>query len=188
MKLRLLLATLILIAAALLIGRYVDRQRILPGEGDNLSMPDNIDYYLSQVDYRAMNDQGRLNYHLRTPHLEHYIREDISRIEQPELELFSDQSHWSLQSGKGTLQHQQEQFELTRAVVLKRQSPRNPVQLNTSEMQLLARVNIVHIPQPLTLKTPTLDLQADSARIHLNRDQLFFSNVKATYQTSTGDS
>ncbi len=182
MKLRLLLLTFLLVGGALVIGWLFDKQSMLAPTRDSFQIPDNIDYYLSQVDYRAMNEQGKLNYRLQTPYLEHYIREDTSLIQQPRFQFLGEPAQWMIRSQKASLQHREERFELTRQVELKRESRLNPLRLSTSLMILLARDKIVDIPQPLKLTTPTLALQADSAKIHMDRELYQFSGVKATYQ------
>lgn len=187
MKLRLLLLTLVLVGSALVVGWLFDEQSVLSPTRDDFKIPDNIDYYLSRVDYRAMNEQGKLNYRLQTPYLEHYIREDTSQIEQPRFHFLGEPSQWKIRSGKASLQHRAERFELTQKVELQRESTIDPLRLNTSLMILLARDKIVDIPQPLTLKTPTLQLQAKSAQIHMSQDLYQFSGVRATYQPVARD-
>ena len=182
MKPRLLLLILLLIGGALLIGWFYDEQSAMTQAREELQIPDNIDYYLSQVDYRAMNDQGQLNYRLQTPYLEHYIREDSSHIQQPRFQILGQPSQWDIRAEQAILQHREERFELKHQVELRRQSGSEALQLDTALMILLARDKIVDIPQALTLKTPTLDLQADSALIHINNELYQFTGVKATYQ------
>lgn len=182
MKPRLLLLTLLLIASALLVGWFYDEQSALTQAREELQIPDNIDYYLSQVDYRAMNEQGQLNYRLQTPYLEHYIREDSSHIQQPRFQILGQPAQWDIRAEQAILQHREERFELKHRVELRRQSGSEPLQLDTALMILLARDKIVDIPQALTLKTPTLDLQADSALMHMENELYQFTGVKATYQ------
>lgn len=187
MKARWLLLVVVLIVSALFIGWLYDGKLGTAPQQADFQIPDNIDYYLSQVDYRAMDEAGKLDYRLQTPRLEHYIRQDISSIEQPRVELIGTASHWRLRASQATLQHQQERFELVDQVTLKRQSVHDPLRLDTSLMILLARDKLLDIPQSLTLQTATLDLQADSAKIYMDTDLYQFEGVKATYQPVSRD-
>ncbi len=181
MKVRLLFLTLLLIGSALIAGWFFNLQPLQETNQQALQIPDNIDYYLDQVDYRAMNDQGKPHYRMQAKRLEHYIREDVSQIEQPRFQLNGAASNWKVQSNKATLQHRQQRFELQRQVVLKRQSPDNPMRLNTQLLILQPQQDRVDIPQPLTLQTTVLSLQAASAQLNMKTDQYRFAAVKATY-------
>ena len=46
-----------------------------------LEIPTDIDFFLSQLNYRVFNSSGDLDYQLQSPYLEHFIKNDISRID-----------------------------------------------------------------------------------------------------------
>jgi len=181
MKIHYFLAIVIFIVTALGIGWFYDEKLPL-GSRDDFQVPDNIDYYLSQVNYRSMNEQGSLHYLLTTPYLEHYIREDISHIQRPNIRFNGNRSTWLMQSLTATLTHRQELFELQQQVELKNDSHADPLLLNTDLMILKPRDNIIEIPLALTLLSNNLDLKAESARIDMNNNQYRFHAVKAVYQ------
>ena len=173
---------LVLVSIAIGIGWFYDR-RLVPATTDALLLPDNIDYYLSQVNYRAMNQQGTIHYQLRSPYLEHYIREDISQIQQPDIQLNGEQSAWQIQAAKDTLQHREEVFELQQKVEMLRSSVVDPMRLNTELMVLRPQTNLIEIPAALTLISSQLQLQASSAMLDIDKSQYQFTRVKATHHS-----
>ncbi|MBC8210929.1 MAG: LPS export ABC transporter periplasmic protein LptC [Gammaproteobacteria bacterium] len=172
-----------LVSLAIGIGWFYDR-RLAPTTTEALLLPDNIDYYLSQVNYRAMNQQGTLHYQLLSPYLEHFIREDISQIQQPDLQLNGEQSSWRIQARNGTLQHQQEVFELQHQVEMLRNSAQDPMRLNTERMILRPQSNLIEIPAALTLVSSTIHLQAAGATLNIDKNYYQFNRVKATHQAN----
>lgn len=181
MKSSYLLITIMFISAALGIGWFFDNR--LPKIAINtLEVPDNIDYYLSNLKYRSMNQQGSLHYQLKTPYLEHYIQQDTSHLQQPNLQFYGDNSTWFIQAETGRLQHKEEQFTLLKQVELKRDSPQQPMLLTTDLMVLQARDNLIQIPQSMTLIASNLKLQAKSAVLDMNKNSYQFEQVNATFK------
>ena len=157
----------------------------LPSTSSTLQLPDNIDYYLSKVNYRSMNEKGDVHYLLLTPYLEHYIREDISQIQQPEIQLNGDLSAWLIQATNGSLQHAEEVFELQQEVEMLRNSELDPMRLNTELLILMPRSNLIEIPQHLSLVSSSLNLQADSATLNIDENRYQFNRVKAIHRPAT---
>ena len=52
-----------------------------------LEIPTDIDYFLAELKYRIFNQAGSLDYQLRSPYLEHFARDDISRVKQPVVDV-----------------------------------------------------------------------------------------------------
>ncbi len=176
---RLLLYALLAIAA-LIAGRYIETPSpiaVKPRE----KPPDNIDFYLSGVDYRAMDRQGQLRYRLRSPLLEHYRREDVSRVQRPDIEYRLPGKRWRLAARQGEMQHRQKRLLLQRGVRLRREGSR-PMQLDTGQLELQTETRIVRLPEALRLESPGLQLEADSAVLQLDRGRYRFQRVRAVHQ------
>lgn len=180
-----LLAIIALIAVASAVGWFYDRRAPVTAITSSLEVPDNVDYYLSQVKLRSMNRRGTLHYQLLSPYLEHYIREDISHIEQPEIQFNGMQSGWSIQSKTGTLQHKDERFELQQQVVMLQNNSDDPLKMNTELMILKPRSNLVEIPKFVTVVSSRIDLKAANALLDIDRNYHRFNRVKAIHQPST---
>ena len=176
----------LLAIAALVVGRFVQTPSpvILKPKQE---VPDNIDFYLAGVDYRAMNEQGRLGYRLQTPLLEHYRREDVSRVRQPRIEYRLPQQRWRLQAEQGELRHREDRLLLERGVRLQRDGDR-PMRLDTEQLQLYSVARIATLPLPLVLQTPRLRLEADSARLQLDNGRYRFDGVRAVHQPPEAES
>lgn len=174
----LVIATLII--GALSTGWFFDTQSTLMIESP-LEVPDNIDYYLSGVRYRAMTTEGAIRYELDSPYLEHYIQEDISVIQQPFIDYRGTPQRWTLSANKGVLQHQSEVFELHQQVKLARIDDIDPLQLATERMILTTQDDLVVIPQEVVLSSRRLQLQANSATLDVTNNHYRFNGVKATY-------
>lgn len=175
-----LLTVIIIISAALGIGWFFDEKKATEAI-NTLEVPDNIDYYLSNLKYRSMNPQGTLHYQLETPYLEHYILQNSSQLQQPRMQFNGENSSWFISAESGNLLHAEQQFTLHQQVELKRNSSRQPMQLNTDLMILKAHNNLIQIPQKMLLNTNNMNLKAGSAELNINQNRYKFKQVKATY-------
>jgi len=170
----------IFISAAVIMGWLLSNQKPR-STASPLQVPDNIDYYLSNINYKSMNLQGSLHYLLQSPLLQHYIQEDVSHIQQPVIQFNGDKSSWLIHSETGLLQHKNEKFELRTKVRLKRNSLL-PMLLTTELMFLKPQQNLVQIPQDMTVTSDSVNLQAASAELDMNKNTYKFKRVKAIYQ------
>ncbi len=85
-----------------------------------LEIPTDIDFFLSQLNYRVFNSSGGLDYQLQSPYLEHFIKNDISRIEQPIIQVYRDSGDWQVEALQGTILHRQEWVQLDNNVVMEK--------------------------------------------------------------------
>lgn len=83
-----------------------------------LEIPIDIDYFLTQVKYRVMAKSGKLDYELRSPYLQHFKQQDISRLETPEIKIFRNQKPWQMQADRAELLHQENILEFINNVRL----------------------------------------------------------------------
>ena len=175
-----LIVAVIAIVGALSLGWFFDpRPSLIPRS--LLQVPDNIDYYLADFRYQAMDEDGKPHFELQSPYLEHYIREDISQIRQPFIIYRTDPFQWQVSALQGSLAHQQELLRLEQQVDLQRISGQQPLRLNTEVMILETANDLVEMPEALTLTTDNLWLQADNASLYMNKNYYQFNRVKATY-------
>lgn len=149
---------------------------------NSLEVPDNIDYYLAEVNYRVFNDSGEPSYQLQAPYLEHFIREDLSQITQPDIQYYAENNQWQMTADQGTLKHEKEILELSQQVRLKRVDLNNPLLLTSELMVFTPNDEQLEIPQKLQVKTNDLELQADSALMDIKNNRHEFHHVKAIYQ------
>lgn len=120
MNSRILIFVALLGVAAIALG-WLYEARLKPEiERAELVFPDNIDYFLTDLRYRAMNEDGRLDYEFRSRRLEHRRVTDVSHIEQPALQIYRRGDHWRIDSEAGQFEHQQNRLHLERNVVMQK--------------------------------------------------------------------
>jgi LPS export ABC transporter protein LptC len=171
------------IAIAAIVGWLFDFKKA-PLPQQLLQAPDNIDYYMKQVNYRAFDSRGLLQYHLRTPYLEHFIREDASHLQTPDLEYFADKEQWHARSNTAVLVHADEVLTFRQNVDLRRVQGAQPLELQSEVLILRSREEQMEIPVAMTLKQPGLHLQAQDALLDMKLKRHRFNGVKAVYQDS----
>ncbi|MCP4487219.1 MAG: LPS export ABC transporter periplasmic protein LptC [Gammaproteobacteria bacterium] len=89
-----------------------------------LEIPVDIDYYLSTVAYRAMDKNGQLHYTLKTPYLRHFKRDDISRMDKPEMAIYSDNELWQVRADSAEMLHRQNTVNLIDRVLMEKKGGR----------------------------------------------------------------
>lgn len=181
MKASHILIILLVLIAALTAGWFIESRPTLSIKAP-LQVPDNIDYYLAEVSLRSYDDSGAPRYQLQSPYLEHYIREDLSRIDQPDIHYFAKNNQWQITADKGSLLHQNQVFSLSQQARLQRIDPLNPMLLTSDLMIFTPDTEQVEIPQALRIETNDLKLLADSATMDIKNNRHEFHRVKATYQ------
>jgi len=85
-----------------------------------LEIPVDIDYYLSKVTYKVMNDEGNLDYRLRSPYLQHFKREDISRLDAPEIDIYRNNEHWRVKANSAEMRHEENILNLVNDVAMEK--------------------------------------------------------------------
>ncbi len=97
-----------------------------------LEIPVDIDYYLSKVTYKVMNDEGNLDYSLSSPYLRHFKREDISRLDTPLIDIYRNNEHWRVQAKSAELLHQQNTLNLISNVAMEK-TGNNPITIKADK-------------------------------------------------------
>lgn len=182
MKPRFLFILMLALIAAVVAGWFFDRQS-LPLAQNPLQIPDNIDYYLTGVKLKSFDQQGLPDYQLNSPYLEHFVREDISIIQQPDIRYFSAQADWMMSAQQGKLIHQSDIIELQQKASVKRNQLDNSMHLTSEQMIFNPDLDTVELPVALRMQSNQLDLNAQSALLDMKHDHHVFQRVNATYQT-----
>ena len=175
-----LLTVIIAVAGAVSLGWFFEPRPGLLTRAP-LEVPDNIDYYLANFSYTALDEDGSPHFELQSPYLEHYIREDVSQIQQPLITYQADPHKWRASAEQGSLSHQQESLELNRQVDLQRIGKQQPLQLTTEVMILETRSDQIELPQALTITTDSMQLQADNGSLDMKKNYFQFNQVRTTY-------
>ncbi|MCP3688373.1 MAG: LPS export ABC transporter periplasmic protein LptC [Gammaproteobacteria bacterium] len=134
---RLARITLVVIAGivAIAAGWVYQSQTSIAISKQELEIPIGIDYYLSTVSYRAMDKNGKLHYALKTPYLQHFKRDDISRMDKPEMAIYRDNETWQAQANSAELLHRQNIVNLIDQVIIEKPGNK-PVTINADKAVL----------------------------------------------------
>ena len=145
-----------------------------------IEIPVDIDYYLSKVSYRVMNEEGMLDYHLRTPYLRHYRGDDISKIDKPEIDIFRKNEHWQVVAQTAEMLHKFNILKLIDNVVMEKQS--EEVMLFSAEiMQFESDLDLVTSERRVRLVSKNSQIDADKAVLDLDKNIYRFTNTRAIY-------
>ena len=169
------------IGAAIAIGWYIDRPSPLSRTAP-LEVPDNVDYYLTLFNYQSLDQLGQLHYQLKSPYLEHFRREDISQIQQPDLNVYQDEQHWHASSESGLLRHETEVLEMNNQVTLTQKTGTDLTRLTSDQIIFISEKDVIDIPVPLNLESADFKLDAGNARLDMKSGNHQFERVKAIYQ------
>lgn len=149
-----------------------------------LEIPDNIDYYFTDMTYRAMKDNGEPDYLFKSPRLEHLVRGDTSLIETPEVIIFDNGSRWQVSAEQGQLFHQTEVLQLEREVIMKKDGD-DPLRLQTEIAVFEATEETVNFPQSVLMSSTDASISAGSATFDLKNNVFRFNQTRTVYQDET---
>ena len=145
----------------------------------DLEIPLDIDYYLAEFSYRVMSKTGSLEYDLRSPYLEHYKLEDLSRIEMPLMNIYRKQ-HWHVQARAGELSHRREILNLIDDVVFERKGD-NPIKMETTLMIFDPNKDTVTGRNGVQITSGKSKINANSAVFDLERNIYSLNETAAVY-------
>ncbi len=165
---------------AIVIGWIYQSQNKPAENRTELEIPIDIDYYLSQLTYRAMAKSGALDYELRSPYLRHYRRDDISRIDTPEIDIYRNDQHWQVEANTAEILHQENILYLKDDVLMQRQSG-DAMQLRTKLLRFESDNDLIIGEQGVTITGKNTNIDADGAVFELDKNLYSLTNAKAVY-------
>jgi LPS export ABC transporter protein LptC len=185
MKLRLLFLVIILGIAAIALG-WVYESRLRPqDEKAELIIPTNIDYFLTNLRYRAMNTEGILDFEFSSPRLEHYPGTDVSNIDVPSMQIYREADHWLVDALNGEFLHQDNLLRLRNQVVIQKQGD-NPFQMYTEGIRFEPDLNLVTSEAKVLMRSKQTQIEAEQAIFDLAGKIYRFNKTHSVY--SRGDS
>lgn len=185
MKLRPLVFILVLGVLAIAVGWIYESRLRAPAQPARLDIPDNIDYFLTNLHYRAVDDLGRLDYEFESRRLEHRPLNDTSLIDQPALRIFRDTERWRISAQQGELQHAEKLMWLRRQVVAHK-SGGVPFELRTESMRFDPVRDLVQSDSGVLLSSPRSRIEADSAVFDLAARIYRLGRTRALYHDGEG--
>ncbi len=160
---------------------WIYESRLRPAvEKVELIIPDNIDYFLTNLRYRAMNVDGELDYEFQSRRLEHYPKTDISNIEVPSLQIYRSTDQWQLDAVNGEFLHQDNLLRLRQQVVIQKQGD-HPLQMYTESIRFEPDHDLVSTESSVLMRSKQTQIEAERAVFDLARKIYRFSKARATY-------
>jgi len=185
MKLRLLVLVIILGICATVAGWVYETRLRSQEEKADLVVPDNIDYFLTNLHYQAMNSEGALDYEFRSPRLEHFPGADVSKIDVPSIKIYREADHWLVNALNGELLHQDNLLRLRNQVVIQKQGD-NPFQMYTESIRFEPDQHLVTSEAKVLMRTNQAQIEAEQAIFDLAGRIYRFNKTHSVY--NYGDS
>ncbi|HEY5738845.1 MAG TPA: LPS export ABC transporter periplasmic protein LptC [Gammaproteobacteria bacterium] len=180
MKSRLTILIVVLGIGAVLLGWVYESQLRTRVETRELVVPDNIDYFLANLKFRAIDDHGKLEYALQSPRLEHFPRGDLSRIETPALQIYSPRDDWQVVALEGEFRHADNLLYLRRDVVMNREGV-DPLRLSTESIRFEPARDFVTTEAEVVIETHAGRIEAERASFDLAAGIYRFTRSSAVY-------
>jgi LPS export ABC transporter protein LptC len=145
-----------------------------------LEIPTDIDFFLSSMNYRVFNKSGDLDYQLQSPYLEHFIKDDISRIEAPMIHVYRDTGDWQIKASRGNILHRQEWLQLDNNVVMQRLGA-DPLQVLSQSMLFKPGQDLIASEDTVTIESDSAKISGDNAVFDLRNEVYSLKNTRAIY-------
>ncbi len=145
-----------------------------------LEIPTDIDFFLSQLNYRVFNKFGSLDYQLQSPYLEHFIKDDISRIEQPRIRIYLASGDWHVNASRGNIIHQQEWVELDKDVVMQKLGAES-IQVQSDSIIYKPDQDLVSSKDIVIINKGRAKITGDQAIFDLRNEVYSLRNTRAVY-------
>lgn len=148
--------------------------------GPELEIPTDIDFFMSQMNYRVFNKSGNLDYQLQSPYLEHFIKDDISRIKQPIIQVYRASSDWQVAALSGNILHQQEWLRLDNNVVIQNLDG-NPIRFESESVLFKPEQDLIMSEAKVVIKSGHAKISGDKAIFDLSNGVFLLKNTRAIY-------
>jgi len=149
-------------------------------EKTDLNIPSNIDYFLTNLHYRAMNIEGTLDYEFNSPRLEHYPGADVSNIEQPSVQIYRETDHWLVDALDGELLHGENILRLRNQVVIQKRGD-NPFQMYTESIRFEPDRDLVSSEAKVLIRSKQGQIEAEQAVFDLAGQIYRFSKTHSVF-------
>ena len=185
MRLRLYVLVGVLGVSAIVAG-WIYESRLRPvTDKAELAIPDNIDYFLTNMNYRAMTEAGIPNFAFQSPRLEHYQATDVSRIEVPSVQIFRAPAPWLIDARKGEFRHRENLLRLSNQVFMRRAGAQ-PIRIRAERMRFELDTDLVTSESHIVIENAQSYTEAEHAVFNLAEGVYSMRKAKTTYYNEQG--
>lgn len=147
--------------------------------------PHFIDLYMNAFSLTAMDAEGVPGYTLQASRLEHYNDTSSSFIANPVIHLLKTDKLWVIRAQSGEINEQQNRIVLRNNVVMTQQDIDNPIQLNTSLLEIDTTRQIARTDQTVTIVQQAFKLQSNGMILDNTTGKLeLLASVEGSYVPS----
>jgi LPS export ABC transporter protein LptC len=132
------------------------------------------------LNYRVFNSSGGLDYQLQSPYLEHFIKNDISRIEKPVIQVFREGGDWQVEALNGTIFHQQEWVQLDNNVVMEQMGAES-IRVRSDSILFKPGQDLVSTKTTVIIESNGARITGDQAIFDLRNEVYSLNNTRAIY-------
>lgn len=149
-----------------------------------LTVPDNIDFYLTQSQQKSFKDDGSLHYTLNSQVLKHYQREDVSNMQQPNV-FIQHNNLWEINALTGLFQHTQDIMTFSDDVILSKKASDNHFDVSSKTLLLNIKQDLAISESNVKVKGKGWHIHAQDMTIDMSSDIHQFTSVKAQYRNDS---
>ena len=149
--------------------------------------------FMTQVETREFDAQGRLQHVINTPRITQYqinpdapSDQDYTLIDQPKIDLYQDNrtTPWHISARLGQTQANSKELRLTGDVLIHQDSSdQGPIDINTTELWVYPSKQFAQTDKAVTMRGTAIQVDAVGMEAHLLDDNIQLkSHVRATYE------
>ncbi len=167
------------LAAAITFSAF--KQTPIPANEKALVIPNNVDYYLSNTHQKSFDDNGSIDFTLNSTLLEHFKREDKSRLIEPDVQVRRETT-WQIKAELGDFFHPEEIITFNQNVRLDKLSQTAPFQVLASDLLLDIQQDLVISKSSVKVTADSWMLNAKTMTLNMKNEVHQFSQVTARYR------
>jgi len=157
-------------------------QRYYQGDSGTDYEPFTKGYALTDVVMQSTDDSGQVVTRLQSPNMTHYLNNEQTIIEQPSVQLFTEDITWLLQSPNAVYQRNEQLLYFPNQVTVEsQQAPK--VTIDSSQLSVDLNTKEGTTPAEISLNQATGMMQGVGAHILFNSKQVeILNDVYAEFQ------
>jgi LPS export ABC transporter protein LptC len=175
-----LVVIFVAVVGAIAVGWIYQSKSKTTTQRPELEIPTDIDYFLAELNYRIFNQAGSLDYQLQSPYLEHFTRDDVSRVRQPVVEVYRATGDWRIKASRGEIFHQQNYLKLSKNVVMQKLGSR-PIQVRSQSMLFEPDRNLLTSEETVVIESGSARISGDQAVFDLQNEVYSLKNTRSVF-------
>lgn len=133
------------------------------------------DYSLQKFTVNAMNDRGKLYYRLHADHMSHYLDDDTSRVDRPNMTVFKEgNALWNVYAKRGWISAGQKSIVLRGDVLIWRNAVNDGpgLEIQTDELHITPDKQYAETARPVTISQEIGVTRAVGMRVDLEKSTM----------------